>query len=89
MFVNKTNHLLTFRKENRMDITRKGWNCDACEKEFFEGQYGYSQRYKVIIQHHSNTIDGNNTDLKDVCLGCVEKMIGVLDINQSSLLFGN
>ncbi|MDF2950443.1 MAG: hypothetical protein K0S18_26 [Anaerocolumna sp.] len=62
------------------DITRKGWKCDACEKEFFEGQYGYANRYKVIIEHHSNTIDGNNTDLKDVCKECVDRIIDALNI---------
>ena len=63
-----------------MDITKKGWKCDCCEKEYIEGQYGYANRYKLIIEHHSNTIDGNNTKLNDVCLNCIEKVTDLLMI---------
>lgn len=37
-----------------MDITKKGWKCDSCGKEFIEGNIGYEAKYTITIKSHSN-----------------------------------
>lgn len=52
------------------EILIKGWECDACNREFFEGDGGYKDRSRVIIQSESKLND-HSEDLPHVCGNCI------------------
>jgi hypothetical protein len=59
------------------EILIKGWKCDACNKEFYDGDCGVLDRSRVVIQSES-TINNHSEDYKHVCGDCVEKILKVL-----------
>lgn len=61
-----------------MDITRKGWKCDCCEKEYFEGDCGYAAKYTVTIDSNS-AINSNSGTYTDVCFNCIDSIMEILE----------
>lgn len=64
-----------------MDITRKGWKCDSCNKEYYEGDGGYSAKYTVRIESNTGSFLCLSKDgvYNDICNNCIDAILEILD----------
>lgn len=67
-----------------MDITKKGWKCDRCGKEFLEGCYSYENRYSIKLQTSSIFSKYDERVLTDVCKDCIDDILEVIDKEKSN-----
>ena len=54
------------------DITKRGWKCDLCGKEIWEGDCGYKAKFslKLASDHPLNAY--LNLNLKEICGRCAD-----------------
>lgn len=61
-----------------MDITKRGWKCDCCEKEYFEGDCGYVAKHTITIKSHS-AINNKSGTYTEVCDNCIDGIMEILE----------
>ena len=64
-----------------MDITKRGWKCNSCGKEYYEGDGGYSAKYTVRIECHTGSFLYLSKDggYNDICDNCVNAILEILE----------
>lgn len=62
-----------------MDITKHGWKCDICEKEFFDTDYGYCAKFKISIEASNLYNADKNIEHEEICYDCATKISNFID----------